>query len=119
MHPMDFRRPPAAVFAAMYFWPSELLRDDATGTQPAFRADFELTAHREKVKRDEDSDGKGMIAFFGFTNCPEACPTTVSEVAAALDGSGSNPVIVQRQFISIDPERDAPAALAEIEPVTI
>lgn len=50
---------------------------------------------------------------FGFTNCPDVCPTTLSEVAAVMDGLGSDADRVQPLFISVDPERDRRLSLAE------
>ena len=88
-----------------------------TETEPAFRADFELTDHRGMVRTQEDFAGQWMLVFFGFANCPDICPTTLSEVAAVMDGLGENAEQVQPLFISIDPERDTPENLADYVPV--
>lgn len=98
-----------------------LLRDDRFGTEPsretdAFRADFELTDHQGMVRTDEDFAGRWLLVFFGFANCPDICPTTLAEVAAVMDGLGAESSQVQPLFISIDPERDTPAALADFVP---
>lgn len=106
----------AAGFAAMSFWVNEPQQGGATGDQPAYRADFELTDHRGMVQRDEDFEGKWLLIFFGFANCPDVCPTTLAEVAAVMDALNSDAETVQPLFISIDPERDTPAALAEFVP---
>ena len=84
--------------------------------EPAFRADFELTDHNGMVQTDEYLAGRWMLVFFGFANCPDVCPTTLAEVAAVMDGLGSDATQVQPLFISIDPERDTPQALAEFIP---
>lgn len=55
-------------------------------------------------------------AFFGFANCPDVCPTTLAEVAAVIDELGEEAERVQPIFITIDPERDTPMALAEFVP---
>jgi protein SCO1/2 len=98
-----------------------LWRDDRFGTEPsretaAFRADFELTDHQGMVRTDEDFAGRWLLVFFGFANCPDVCPTTLAEVAAVMDGLGVSAPKVQPLFISIDPERDTPAALADFVP---
>lgn len=98
-----------------------LWRDDRFGAEPsretdAFRADFELTDHQGMVRTDEDFAGRWLLVFFGFANCPDICPTTLAEVAAVMDGLGAKAARVQPLFISIDPERDTPAALAEFVP---
>jgi len=94
-------------------------RQPATGSQSetAFRADFELTDHLGTFRQDEDFAGKWLLVFFGFTNCPDVCPTTLSEVAAVMEGLGEEATRVQPLFISIDPERDTPTALAEYVPL--
>ena len=84
--------------------------------EAAFRADFELTDQTGAVQTDEDFAGRWLLVFFGFANCPDICPTTLAEVAAVMDGLGSDAAEVQPLFISIDPERDTPESLAEYVP---
>jgi len=86
------------------------------GTAPAFRADFELTDHQGMVRRDEDFAGRWLLVFFGFANCPDVCPTTLAEVAAVMEDLGEDASRVQPLFITIDPERDTPTALASFVP---
>ena len=98
-----------------------LWRDDRFGTEPAsetnaFQADFELTDHQGMVRTEEDFAGRWLLVFFGFANCPDVCPTTLAEVAAVMDGLGPDAARVQPLFISIDPERDTPAELADFVP---
>ena len=73
---------------------------------------FELTDHTGKRVTDKDYRGKFMLVFFGFTFCPDVCPTALQVVAAALDKLGPKADRVQPLFITIDPERDTPAAMA-------
>lgn len=82
----------------------------------AFAADFELTDHQGTVRTDEDFAGKWLLVFFGFTNCPDICPTTLAEVAAVMDDLGPRADRVQSLFISVDPERDTPSQLADFVP---
>ena len=57
--------------------------------------------------------GQHLLVFFGFTNCPDVCPTALSEVAQVMDDLGDDAALVQPLFISIDPERDRRLGLAE------
>lgn len=84
--------------------------------EPAFGADFELTDHQGTVRTDEDFAGRWLLVFFGFTNCPDICPMTLAEIAAVMDGLGENASRIQPLFITIDPERDTPEALADFVP---
>ena len=74
---------------------------------------FTLTDHTGKRVTDQDFRGKFMLVFFGFTYCPDVCPTALQVMAAALDKLG--PKAADRivpLFITIDPERDTPAQMA-------
>lgn len=104
-----------AVFAAQVLW-TDYQANLADESEPAFRADFELTDHTGVVRTEEDFAGRWMLVFFGFANCPDVCPTTLSEVATVMEGLGKDTARVQPLFISIDPERDTPAALADFVP---
>ncbi len=84
---------------------------------PAFTADFELTDHRGLVQSDENFAGKWLLVLFGFTNCPDVCPTTLAEVATVMDDLGPDANKVQPIFITIDPDRDTPTALADYVPL--
>lgn len=105
-----------AAYAVAFMWQQGTLWGGRTNDAQSFRAEFELTDHLGMVKRDEDFAGKWLLVFFGFTNCPDVCPTTLSEVAAVMDSLGDNRRLVQPLFISIDPERDTPTALADYVP---
>ncbi len=82
----------------------------------AFYAKFELTDHQGRIRSDKDFAGKWLLVFFGFTNCPDVCPTTLAETAAVMDGLGARADRVQPLFITVDPERDTPSRLAEFVP---
>ena len=84
--------------------------------EPAFGADFELTDHQGTVRTDDDFAGQWLLVFFGFTNCPDIGPMTLAEIAAVMDGLGENASRIQPLFITIDPERDTPEALADFVP---
>jgi protein SCO1/2 len=73
---------------------------------------FTLTDHSGRRVSDQDFRGKFLLVFFGFTFCPDVCPTALQVSAAALDKLGSKADRVVPIFISIDPERDTPEAMA-------
>jgi protein SCO1/2 len=75
--------------------------------------DFELSDQTGAPVRDEDLRGRWLLVFFGFTNCPDVCPTTLAEIATARDDLGPLGAQMRPVFISVDPERDTPEALAD------
>ena len=103
-------------FGSLMLWTEYRGNTARSVKEPAFRADFDLTDHRGKSRTDEEFTGRWMLIFFGFSNCPDVCPTTLAEVAAVMDGLGAKANQVQPFFISVDPKRDTPAALAEFVP---
>ncbi len=74
---------------------------------------FTLTNHRGEVVTEKDFLGKHTLIFFGFTHCPDICPTTMNEIAFALDQLGDRAKDVNAVFVTIDPERDNPEALGD------
>jgi protein SCO1/2 len=71
-----------------------------------FRPEFALADASGQVRSLEEFRGRYLLVFFGFTNCPDVCPTTLAEVARVMDDLGPDAARVQPIFISIDPERD-------------
>ncbi|WP_255471197.1 SCO family protein [Paracoccus sp. M683] len=80
--------------------------EPVTQISQAFRPEFTLPDAQGQPHSSADFRGKYQLIFFGFTNCPDVCPTTLSEVAQVMDDLGSDADKVQPLFISIDPERD-------------
>ncbi len=74
---------------------------------------FELTDHRGLPARDTDYRGKLMLVQFGFTYCPDVCPTELQKAAATLDILADKAAGIQVLFITIDPGRDKAAVLAD------
>jgi protein SCO1/2 len=87
---------------------------DLTGA--SFGRDFELTAPDGKPRRLADFRGKAVVMFFGYTQCPDVCPTTLAALAAAMKQLGADADRVQVLFVTIDPERDTPALLSQYVP---
>ncbi len=74
---------------------------------------FSLTDQNGRTVTEQDLKGKPFLVFFGFTHCPDICPTTmfeISEIMKKLDPAGDR---VGAVFITVDPERDTPAALKD------
>ncbi|SFJ27741.1 SCO family protein [Albimonas pacifica] len=88
----------------------------ATSGASSVAAEFELTGHDGVVRTEEDFRGKWTLVFFGFTNCPDICPTTLAEIAQVMDDLGPQAGAVQPLFISVDSDRDTPMELAEYVP---
>ena len=74
---------------------------------------FALIDHTGKPRTDADFRGKLMLVYFGFTYCPDICPTDLQNIGLALDKLGPAAETVQPLFITVDPERDTPAHLAD------
>ena len=89
----------------------------ATSAASLVVAEFELTGHDGVVRTEEDFWGKWTLVFFGFTNCPDICPTTLAEIAQVMDDLGPQADAVQPLFISVDSDRDRPMDLAEYVPL--
>ncbi|WP_420966778.1 SCO family protein [Bradyrhizobium sp. B120] len=78
---------------------------------------FALTDQAGHARTDADFRGKLMLVYFGFTYCPDVCPTDLQAIALALDKLGPDGDQVQPIFITVDPERDSAAHLAEYVPL--
>jgi len=72
---------------------------------------FHLVDQNGKPFGDSDLKGKWHLVFFGYTHCPDTCPTALNEMALALDRLGKERDAVSIVFITVDPERDTPEAL--------
>jgi protein SCO1/2 len=74
---------------------------------------FELTNQDGKTVSDKDYAGKLLLVYFGYTNCPDICPTALQTIAIAMDELGAAGDRIQPILITIDPERDTPPVLKE------
>ena len=97
-------------FAAVRWWPAT---DDTQAAASVFTPAFALADSEGRIRTTEEIRGKFLLVFFGFTSCPDVCPTTLSEVAQVMDDLGSDAGSAQPVFISIDPERDRRLGLAD------
>ena len=97
-------QPPAAQFSGI----------DITGAD--YGKALKLTDHTGKLRTLKDFKGKVVLVFFGFTHCPEVCPTTMHDLAAVMKQLGTDAERVQVLFVTLDPERDTPEMLAKYVP---
>ncbi len=94
--------------------PSSFQATDITGA--GFARDFRLTDHNGRIRTLADFKGKAVAVFFGYTHCPDVCPTTLADFAAALKLLGEQAGRVQVIFVTVDPQRDTPDILRQFVP---
>lgn len=87
---------------------------DVTGA--SFGRDFTLTDQNGKTRSLADFRGKAVVVFFGYTQCPDVCPTTMTTLAETMKQLGPDADRVQVVFITVDPDRDTQALLSEYVP---
>jgi protein SCO1 len=87
---------------------------DLTGTQ--FGKPLTLTDHTGKLRSMNDFKGKVVVMFFGYTHCPDVCPTTMSDLKQTMKLLGDKANDVQVLFVTVDPERDTQEVLAQFVP---
>jgi protein SCO1/2 len=74
---------------------------------------FQLTDQNGKAVTDKSLKGKPTLIFFGYTHCPDVCPTSLFEISEVLRALGKDADKVNAVFISVDPERDTPATMKD------
>jgi len=110
--------------AAVLLWPAPpgaaedlpsaaRLMDDLMWSRGPVGGPFALTDHTGKLRTDGEFRGKLMVVYFGYTYCPDVCPTDLLAISQALEALGPAGDAVQPIFISVDPERDTVAHLAD------
>ena len=88
---------------------------DVTGIQ-GYGNDFRLTDHTGKPRTLADFRGKVVVMFFGYTNCPDVCPTTLSDLRQVMQKLGTDADRLQVLFVTVDPKRDTQELLAKYVP---
>lgn len=94
--------------------PSTFKATDITGAD--FARAFDLTGHDGKRYTLADFKGKVVLVFFGFTQCPDVCPTSLARLAEVAKALGADAEQMQVVFISVDPERDTRELLSQYVP---
>jgi protein SCO1/2 len=84
---------------------------DITGAD--YGKTLELTDHTGRLRRLEDFRGKAVVVFFGFTHCPDVCPTTLADLSQVMKALGPDADRVQVLFVTVDPERDTREVLGK------
>lgn len=92
----------------------KFMASDVTGT--TFGRDFQLIDHNGKPRTLADYRGKAVVMFFGYTQCPDFCPTTLSELAETMTRLGADADRVQVLFVTVDPDRDTQELLSKYVP---
>ena len=87
---------------------------DITGAD--FGKELALTGHDGKPRTLADFRGKAVVLFFGYTHCPDICPTTLADMAGIMKKLGKDAARVQVLFVTVDPERDTSDVLAKYVP---
>jgi protein SCO1/2 len=82
---------------------------DITGAD--YARDFALADHNGQTRSIRDFQGKVVVVFFGFTQCPDVCPTSMAELAEIKKMLGTDGARLQGLFVTLDPERDTQAVL--------
>lgn len=82
-------------------------------TPAAIGGPFQLTDQSGQTVTDKDMQGRPTLIFFGFTHCPDVCPTSLFEISEVLRAMGPDADRVNAYFISVDPERDSAAAMKD------
>ena len=88
---------------------------DITGIQ-GYGSDFRLFDHNGKPRTLADFRGKAVVLFFGYTYCPDVCPTTLAEMKQVMQILGTDAQRLQVLFITVDPARDTPDLLSRYVP---
>ena len=101
-----------ALFVTLFSRPASFL-GTAYGEPYVTAPAIELQQADGQTFRISDQNGKVVLIFFGFTSCPDVCPTTLAELNLALDDMNADPEDVQVIFISVDPDRDSPEKIQE------
>ncbi|MBC6440897.1 MAG: SCO family protein [Rhodospirillales bacterium] len=94
-------------------WQRHALTETAQQTPVDIGGPFTMTAHDGKTVTEQDLVGRRAVIFFGFTHCPDVCPTTLNEVAGWLDALGEDGELIDPYFVSVDPARDTPERMGE------
>jgi cytochrome oxidase Cu insertion factor (SCO1/SenC/PrrC family) len=93
------------------------LMDDLMWNRGPIGGPFALVDHTGKRRTDVDFRGKLLLMYFGYSYCPDVCPTDLQQIGLAIDALGREGDVVQPLFVTLDPQRDTVAHLAEYVPL--
>ena len=104
------------LFSACKPAPTPIASNSTDITGADFAKTLTLTDHNGKLRSMSDFKDKVVVLFFGFTHCPDVCPTTMSDLKQAMKLLGKKSDEVQVLFVTVDPERDTQEVLAKFVP---
>lgn len=102
-----------AILVSVEWYPGKGSSEVSYSGEADIRSEFSLTDHTGKDVTEADFGDRWQLVFFGFTNCPDICPTTLAYMASALDILGEQADQVAPLFITVDPARDTVPIMAE------
>ncbi|MBL8418323.1 MAG: SCO family protein [Dechloromonas sp.] len=105
---------PCFLFAACERTPVAFRNTDLTGA--SFGRGFDLNDHNGQRRSLVDFHGRVVVIFFGYTSCPDICPTMLARLAEVMKALGAEANRVQVLFVTLDPERDSAARLKDFVP---
>ncbi len=85
----------------------------STGSAEPAGGSFRLLDDRGQVVTDRSWPGKFLLVYFGYTHCPDICPTMLSSIAVALNDLGPRAGLIQPLFVTLDPQRDTPSVMKQ------
>lgn len=109
-------RPGTESSGDMKFSPVQTVFKNTDVTGLDYAKDFALIDHNGKSRTLMDFRGKVVLVFFGYTHCPDVCPTTMAEMAGVMKELGKDADRVQVLFVTLDPARDTQALLSKYVP---
>jgi protein SCO1/2 len=100
------------IFFAVLLFATGQFRNGGPGGS-AIGGPFQLIDQDDKPVSDQDMKGKPLLVFFGYTHCPDVCPTTLFEISEVLRAMGPDAARVHALYITVDPERDTPTVMKD------
>ena len=94
------------------YWPTHKQPTVQAVTESVIKAEFSLIDHTGRAVTSKDFRGRWLLVFYGFTNCPDVCPTALNTVAAVIEALGPDADKVAPIFITVDPARDTAEVMA-------
>ncbi|MBI1204197.1 MAG: redoxin domain-containing protein [Rhodopseudomonas sp.] len=101
-----------AIFLGVFLFATGNLGTSGPGVS-AIGGPFALVDQNGKAITDQDFKGKPLLIFFGYTHCPDVCPTTLFELSEMMRALGKDADKTNALFVTVDPERDTPAAMKD------
>ncbi len=107
----------ACVIGLLACSPSKPQFDSTDITGADFARDFQLLDAAGQPRTLADYRGRAVVMFFGYTQCPDVCPTTMADLRTVMEALGPDAARVQVLFVTLDPARDTPALLSQYVPL--